>query len=401
MGSFVRGNRDLIKAMNRSLVLNTLRREGVLSRTQLTEKSGLSVGTVSQIITELISRQWIIEIGEGDYTGGRRQTLIRLNPEAGSAIGLKLMEDRVACTMTNMEGKSLYYRDYAYRFDGDPQAISSKLHEIVQDTLNSTTAPHGQLLGVGIGLAGIIYPQPGIVHYSPFFGWRDVPLAQMIQAQLLVPVYIENDVNTLTISEQLFGAGRHQENFIVATIGRGIGLGIVINHQLYQGVKGGVGEVGHITMLPDGPACSCGKRGCLEAVASDPAVVQYVQERLPGSAKALHTLSNIVAAAQAGNAVCREALARSGELFGIALSTIINILNPQLCVLSGEGIAAGDFRLKPMYDALKKHTFNDLFDQTEFVVEPADDRMWARGAASLVISKLFESPLVEARLAGQ
>lgn len=398
MSSFVRGNRDLIKAMNRSLVLNTLRREDVLSRTQLTEKSGLSVGTVSQIITELLNRQWIIEIGEGDYTGGRRQTLIRLNPDAGSAIGLKLMENRVACAVTNIAGKTLYYRDYAYSADANPQAICDKLYEIVQDALNSITAQHGRLLGIGIGVAGVIDAPRGVVHYSPYFGWRDVSLAQMLQDKLAVPVYIENDVNTLTISEQLFGAGRHQQNYIVATIGRGIGMGIVINHQLFRGSKGGGGELGHITVMQDGPQCSCGKRGCLEAVASDPAVVQYVQERLPGNAKALNTLGNILAAAQAGNPVCREALARSGEYFGIALSTMINVLNPSLCILSGEGVTAGEFRLNPMREALKKHTFNDLLDSTEFVVEPADDRMWARGAASLVISKVFESPLAEAQI---
>jgi predicted NBD/HSP70 family sugar kinase len=271
----------------------------------------------------------------------------------------------------------------------------------VQDALNSMTTQHGQLLGIGIGVAGVIDSQRGIVHYSPYFGWRDVSLAQMLQDKLNVPVYIENDVNTLTISEQLFGAGRHQQNFIVVTIGRGIGMGIVINHQLYRGSKGAGGELGHIVVMPDGPQCSCGKRGCLEAIAADPAVVHYVQERLPNNARALNTLGNILAAAQAGNAVCREALARSGEYFGIALSTMLNVLNPSLCILSGEGVTAGDFRLNPMRDALKKHTFNDMLDNTEFVIEPADDRLWARGAASLVISKVFESPLAEGQLASQ
>ncbi|MBX3065468.1 MAG: ROK family transcriptional regulator [Anaerolineae bacterium] len=402
MSTLVRGNRDLIKAMNRSLILNTLRREGVLSRTQLAEISGLSIATISQITTDLLQNHWISEIGEGEYTGGRRQTLMRLNPDAGSAIGLKLMENRVACTVTNLEGKSLRYRDYAYDAGSDPVAVSNKLAEIALDTLNSTSAPHGRLLGVGIGVAGIIHPHPqgGIVHYSPYFGWQDVPLAQMVQSQLNVPVYIENDVNTLTISEQLFGSGRHVDNFVVITIGRGIGMGIVINQRLHQGAQGGAGELGHITVMLDGPQCSCGKQGCLEAIAADPAIIAYVKEKIPNKQHVFNSLASIVDAAEAGNAICRAALNRSGEYIGMAVATVINLLAPQTIILSGEGVVAGDQRLAAMREAMRTHSFNDLLDDVRIVIEPTDDRMWARGAASLVISKVFESPLVDANVSG-
>lgn len=395
MNTFVRGNRDLIKAINRNLILNTLRRHGRLSRTQLTEISRLSVGAVSQITNELISEQWILETGEGDYTGGRRQVLLRLNPDAGCAIGIKLMENRIACALTDLDSKVIFYEEIEMPPEREPDVIARTLAQAVRKTVAHAGIDPQKLLGVGIGLAGISYPQTGVVHYSPFFNWRDVPLALLVRSHLNLPVYIENDVNTLTLSEQLFGAGRHIANFVVVTIGRGIGMGMVVNHQLYQGANGGMGEFGHITFDPAGPVCSCGKRGCLEAFAADPAVVAYVRQS-HSAGDAPRTLEDVIALARAGDTFARTALRRSGEIIGIGLSTLVNLLCPSRLIISGEGVAAGEYRIEPMMEALRANTFNGLLDDVQVIIEPTDDHAWARGAASLVIGKVFESPLVEA-----
>jgi N-acetylglucosamine repressor len=390
-----RGNRTLIKAMNRSLVLNTIRREGPLSRTRLTELSGLSVGTVSQITNDLISKNWILEVGEGEYTGGRRQVMLRLNPNAGVVVGLKLMENRVVGAVTDLESRVLYYSERDIDVQSEPRAISRTLVEIVEGMIASARVRRSRVIGVGIGLAGAVDADEGIVHLSPFFGWRDVPLAQLIEDRLGLPVTIDNDVNTLTAAEQLFGPGQHQANFVVVTVGRGIGMGMVIEHEIYQGQKGGAGELGHITLEVGGPLCDCGKQGCLEAVASDPAVIQYVREHNQ-SVTPPTTLEDVVALAARGDAVAREALNRSGRYLGIGLATVVNMLCPSLLIVSGEGVVAGDFRLTPMFEALREHTFNGLLDGVEIVVQRTDDRAWARGAASVVIGKLFESPRLDA-----
>lgn len=401
MTTQLRGNRDLIKAMNRSLILNTLRREGSLSRTQLTEISGLSVGAVSQITNELLDTKWLLEVGEGDYTGGRRQVLLRLNPDAGFAIGVKLMEGRAICAITNLETEVLHYAESETGQNHSPAAISEMLCALIERAITEAGVAPRAILGVGIGLAGVIYSPTGLVHYSPFFGWKDVPLGEMVRQRLGMPVYAENDVNTLTLTEQLFGKGRHAAHFVVATIGRGIGIGMVIHHQLYQGAFGGVGELGHITIDPDGPQCDCGKRGCLESLASDTAVLHYVQSALAqgevSSVRHPAALADIITAADAGDALARHALARSGSYFGMGLAAVINILCPPLIVISGEGIAAGDHRLSAMFAAMRQHVFNGLLENVEVVVKPTDDRAWARGAAGMVIGKLFESPLVEAQ----
>ena len=392
MTTSLRGNRDLIKAMNRSLILNTLRREGLLSRTQLTEISGLSVGAVSQITNELLDSHWLLEVGEGDYTGGRRQMLLRINPDAGFAVGIKLMEGRAVCAVTNLAAEVLQYAESEMGDDHSPTAVASQLCNFIEQTIQAAGVERRSIFGVGIGLAGVVYVPLGVVHYSPFFGWRDAPLGELIREQLQLPVYVENDVNTLTITEQLFGAGRHAANFAVITVGRGVGMGMVIHHQLYQGAGNGVGELGHITLEPNGALCDCGKRGCLEAIAADPAVLSSIPT-LDETA----TLANAIALAEAGDVLAQQALARSGTYLGIGVATVINILCPPLIIISGEGVAAGDYRLKPMFEALEQHVFNGLLENVEVVITAADDRAWARGAASIVVGKLFESPLVEAQ----
>ena len=186
-------------------------------------------------------------MGEGDYTGGRRRTPLRLNPKAGYAVGLKLMEDRVVSAVTDFETTLLDYREHHFNFDDNPNHLSDILATVVNHDMAHSGIPRDKFFGVGIGLAGVIYAQTGVVHYSPFFGWRDVPLAALVGHASASPVYVENDVNTLTLAEQLFGAGRRHNNFVVVTVGRGIGMGMVINGQLYGG-QGGAGELGHMIM---------------------------------------------------------------------------------------------------------------------------------------------------------
>ena len=255
----------------------------------------------------------------------------------------------------------------------------------------------GRLIGIGIGLAGLIDPHLGHISYSPYFDWRNVAFAGPLEAHFNLPVYLENDVNTLTIAEQWFGHGRQVDHFAVVTIGRGIGSGIVTNGQF---CRDAAGEIGHTTLLLDGPRCDCGKRGCLEAVAADPAVLRDIKQRLilgsESMLKNVDTLSfdAVVAAADAGDALAIDVLARSGYCLGIGIANLINILSPQLVIVSGEGIRAGTHRLDPMRKAIDEHVFSGLGQRVRIVTEWVGDETWARGAASLVLGEIFKSPVL-------
>ena len=399
MNKVRRGNRTLIKAMNRNLILNIVRQQGPLSRTQLTRLSRLSVGSVSQISNELIEENWLISGGESDYTGGRRQEMLRLNPHAGYVMGIKLMEDRIICVITDLEGKVHFHSDKSLTYGHSVDSIINALVQTINHAIQSSALEGNIIKGLGIALAGVIDHHAGVVHYSPYFHWQDIPLAKLVTQYVTFPVYLENDANTLTVFEQLFGAGRDVDNLVIITIGRGIGMGMILDHRLYQGAIGGVGEIGHITVDAEGRTCDCGKHGCLEALAADPAVIAYVEEAinqgtqsvlgLPVSPKSIHEAS------LAGDPVATAAYQKSGYYLGIGISIVINLLRPEQIVLNGDYIEENDPRVTTMLETLEAHTFNGLLDGVSISVKTIDELAWARGAASVVVGKMFESPLLE------
>ncbi|MEO7913647.1 MAG: ROK family protein, partial [Roseiflexaceae bacterium] len=215
--------------------------------------------------------------------------------------------------------------------------------------------------------------------------WHSVPLRHMLEQRLGLPVVIENDVNTLTMAEQWFGAGVGVNDFLVVTLGRGIGMGMVLNGQLYRGGCGGGGEFGHITMVPDGPRCDCGKRGCLEALVADPAIVRRMQV---ASDREL-TMEATVALARQGDTTAQGIFAAAGRTLGMAIANLVNIFNPPLLVIGGEGARALDLLQESLQETLQAHCFDGFFNDMRLVVEPWGDDAWARGAASLMLDELF------------
>lgn len=402
-----RGNRDLIKEINANLVLNIVRSREPLSRTEISRLSGLSRATVSGITAKLIERNLIYEKGEGESTGGRRPTLLCLNNEAGYVVGVKVRENKITTVLTDLDATVIHQQtshivaehESISERDITPERACAGITEAVETTIRDAGVDRDLVLGVGVGMAGIVDGTTGICRYSPFFGWRDVQLSEPLSAAVALPVHLENNVNTLTIAEQWFGYGHGVDHFVVATVGRGVGAGIVMNGQFCRGAIGGAGEFGHLTLVEDGPPCSCGKRGCLEALSSDPAVVRQARaaialgERTSLATADVLSLETIVAAAEAGDDVAQSLLADSGRWLGIGMANLVNILNPELLIIAGEGVAAGEWRLTPLRDALHAHVFNGLSDNLDIVIEPSGDETWARGAACVVLGELFRSPV--------
>ncbi|MBM4467784.1 MAG: ROK family transcriptional regulator [Chloroflexi bacterium] len=398
MARLHRGNRDLIREINRNLVLNFIKSHGPISRTDIAHLSSLSLATVSSITADFIASGLVHEMGEGESTGGRRPVLLRLNYRAGFVVGVKLMEQAVASALTDLDAHVLHHWVTPLEDQRSLAAVQEVIAAAVEATIAASQVKRQRVLGIGIGLAGVVDGEAGMCHYSPFFGWRNVQFAQPLADHFGLPVYLENDVNTLTIAEQWFGYGHGVDHFVVATVGRGIGAGIVVNGQFYRGALGGAGEFGHITLTTDGPPCGCGKRGCLETLASDPAVVRQARAAIAlGEQTALVgveplTLEDIVAAAEAGDKLAQRLLADSGRWLGLGIATLVNILNPQLIIVGGEGVRAGEWRFGPMREAIRQHAFDSLADDLDIIIEPAGDETWARGAACVVLGELFKPP---------
>jgi N-acetylglucosamine repressor len=216
-----------------------------------------------------------------------------------------------------------------------------------------------------------------------------VPLAQLLAQQLDLPVIVDNDVNALTVAEQWFGAGRSVQDFLVISIGRGIGMGMVLDGQLYRGAGGGAGEFGHTIVVPDGPRCACGKHGCLEALISDAALTQRAATALGRAV----TIGEAVDLALRGDASLQAIFASAGRTLGMAVANLVNVLNPALIIIGGEGTRAGSLVSDPFQAALRANCFDGLADDLRVVTEPWGDDAWARGAASLLLSELFRPAL--------
>jgi N-acetylglucosamine repressor len=388
------GNRDLIRAINRSHVLNAIKTYGPIGRAEIARRTRLSPATVTSISANLISQNLVLEKSAGDSSGGRPPILLVINPKGGYVIGIKLTESHAVCALTDLE--AMIIAKSSMQLSGhDPAQVVDDLAEMILSFIRQQKITKKQLLGVGVGLAGIIDAEKGILRQSPIYGWENVPLRDMLQAKLRIPVYIENDVNTLTLTERWFGHGQGVDNFLTVTIGRGVGLGIVVNGQFYRGQTGGAGEFGHTVVDPEGPACACGKRGCLEAYVGDPGLVRAAQDAaaIGKVSRKVHDLDDLLALARRGDPGALHIFERAGKILGLGLANLINLFNPKMIIISGEGTREGDFLFPAMKETVQQNTMPGLVDPDTIVIAPWGDDAWARGAAGLVLREVFESPI--------
>jgi len=382
-------DRNFIRAINRSIVLNAIKNQGAISRTDLAQLTGLSPASISNISADLIQNGLIFEKESGDSSGGRKPVLLALNPHGGYVIGIKLSEQHISATLTDLEATVILNHSLEIN-NKDPQVILQSICDVVHTLTDSKKIPGGKLLGVGLGLAGIINTKEGVLRYSPVFGWRNLPIARLLEEKIKASVYIDNDVKTLTITEQLYGAGRGMDNFLVITVGRGVGLGIVVNGQIYHGYQGGAGEFGHTVCDDQGMLCDCGKKGCLETYVADPAILRMANQLLPHPAS---SIEEVISVANEGKDEIKDLFTNAGRKLGQGIANLVNIFNPQLIILSGEGVRAGDLLFNPMRTAIRTHAFDGMGEDTKILIDTWEDYAWARGAASLVLQELFKSPL--------
>jgi predicted NBD/HSP70 family sugar kinase len=383
------GNRELMRDINRNLALTLIKNRGPISRTEVAAEAGLAQATVTNIVRDLLEAGLVREVASGPSTGGRRPILLEIDPAGGYALGLKLTPQAFILALTDLDG-NVVRRDVASAVDpGDLPAYLARLEAVIVEFIQKSAIAEEKLIGIGIGLPGFIDHQAGVCRHSALLGWHEVPLCELLEKRFAAPVVLDNDVNTLILYEALFGSGRGLNDFLVVTVGRGVGMGAYANGRMVRGGRGGAGEFGHIPVQADGPLCNCGNHGCLEALISDPALMAQAQAAgLP-----VQRDEDLLALAQAGDATARGIYTAAATWLGRGLATLVNIFNPTHLIVSGEGARASQFLLSPMQEALKAHVFNGLANDMSLLIEPLEDYVWARGAASLALSELFSSPI--------
>jgi predicted NBD/HSP70 family sugar kinase len=384
------GSGALSRDLNRAAILELIGRHNAIARVEIARELDLSPATVTVLTRDLVQDGLVREVDLAPSNGGRPAILLGLVADAAHALGVKIAANRLTAVHVNLQGEPLEYTERSFDAAG-PDAID-RLGDELAEILGPRDASTPRLLGVGLGVPGTVDPLSGGIVESPVLGWRELPLGSRLQERLGVPILVENDVNTLAVAERLYGRGRTVDHFITVTIGRGVGLGIVVGGDLYRGARGGAGEFGHVRMVDDGPLCNCGNRGCLEALVSDPVLVD--QARAVGLLGATDGIDQLRVLADRGDETARSLYTRAGETLGRAVAGLVNILSPELVLLSGEGTQAWS-HLQASFEATLRP---DLFEPLRHVaveVDPWDDAKWARGAAALVMRATFAAPLYE------
>lgn len=380
-------SRDLMRDLNTNLIVNLVMQAGPISRADLARQSRLSPATVSGITGRLVRAGILTEIAVGPSNGGRPPVLLILNEQAGFVIGIKLKESGLTTAVTDLGLEVRYAEDTEVDLVGDPNkaidAIEASVSRAIQGAVRNK-----KVLGIGIGIPGVVDAELGICRFSHILRWRDVELRDTLRQRLKLPVWVDNDVNTLAVAEKWFGAGVGLSHFLTVTIGRGIGLGIVLNGEIYRGGIGAAGEFGHVTVA-DGPLCQCGNAGCLEAIASEPALMAKASLVL---GRAIDR-DELLALAEAGQPDIVGILSEGGRTVGRALANLITLLNPERIIVSGEGLRLGPAFFQPLVESARELAFAGLGRDTDILVQQWGDEVWAKGAATLVLRELFRPPV--------
>jgi predicted NBD/HSP70 family sugar kinase len=385
-----RGTTSLIRDLNRAAILGLVSDQGRIARVEIARHLALSPAAVTDIIRELVDDGLVQEVEQATSSGGRRPILLGLVGRAAQAIGVKIAADHLALVRVALDG-SVLARETEPFHASQPDALERLARWLVA-MVDGAAAYPGRLLGVGLGVPGIV-DSSGVVQ-APMLGWTDLAMGPTLGARLSVPVLVDNDVNTLAVAERLYGLGRGLDHTITVTIGRGVGLGIVVAGDLYRGARGGAGEFGHVPIADDGPFCSCGRRGCLEAFVADPALVRQAIEAGVVDPADPQPVVALRRAADAGEPLAIGIYRDAGAILGRAVAGLVNVLSPQRIILSGEGTQVWPHLSEAFESSLRRAVFPPLAD-VPVEVDPWDDAKWARGAAALVLRATFAVPLYE------
>jgi glucokinase len=307
-------------------------------------------------------------------------------------IGVDLGGTNLRTALLSPDGEVLdRQKEATQAIDGWKQVVSRLIRNIQQ--LQAIARQRGMdVAAAGVGAPGVIQMDKGIVVKSPNFpDWNNLPLKEELERALCIPVSIENDANAAALGEQWRGAGRGIDSMILLTLGTGVGGGIVLNNQIWQGADGMAGEIGHMTLIPDGRQCGCGNSGCLEMYASARGIVQSYREALgsteAGTAASI-TSEQVYQAAREGEAVARRVMKGMGRMLGIGIANLINIFNPQMIVLGGGVKDAWDLFIGATQEEIMRRAFQVPAERTKIVPSLLGDDAGMIGAAAAALQAI-------------
>ena len=359
------GNQQLVKQINKTLVLETILHEAPISRADISQKVGLNKGTVSSLVNELLEDQLIYESGPGQSSGGRRPVILLFNDKAGFSIGIDLGVNYILGVLTDLRGniivevnKKLTVRSY--------EVVIEILQSVISDLINAAPQSHYGIVGIGIGVPGLVNNH-GEVLVAPNLGWKNINLREEIENCFDIPVVIENEANAGAYGEKLYGAGKENDNILYISAGIGIGVGIILNGELFYGMNGFSGEAGHMIVQVNGKDCTCGSSGCWELYASEKALLEEARKlKLTGITEETLSIELLLELANSGNEDIINLFHSIGMYLGVGINNIINIFNPEQVIIGNRLAMAKDWLEKSIEKFIKNHTMK--YHQKDLII---------------------------------
>nr|WP_158118534.1 ROK family protein [Vibrio cidicii] len=393
------GNVDLVKQLNSAAVYRLIDQQGPISRIQVADVSQLAPASVTKITRQLLERGLIKEVAQQASTGGRRAISLTTEVKPFHSVAVRLGRDYVQFCLYDLGGTELAKDQHDLRYKNQSDLIEG-LIALLKDFINSCQDRIDQLIAIGITLPGLVNPTTGVVEYMPNTDIDNLALGEIVREKFGIECFVGNDVRGMALAEHYFGASQDCQDSILVSVHRGTGSGIIVNGQVFLGFNRNVGEIGHIQIDPLGEQCQCGNFGCLETVASNPAIVQRVKKLLAqGYESSLAevepiTIQDVCTHALQGDELAKQSLVRVGNQLGKAIAITVNLFNPQKIVIAGDITAAQEI----LFPAIQRNVENQslkTFHSGLPIVASLIDKQPTMGAFAMIKRAMLNGVLLQ------
>lgn len=389
--------RDLRRA-NRRTILKSMFGDGTISRLEVSQRSGLSAGTVTNVVNELLAEGIVVESGYEASEGGRRRAILTLNPEFSYFIGGEIGETDVALELFDLALHKLSAVRYLLSpEENNPSRVVEYVVEGVASLLQETQVPQNKILGMGLGVPGIIAKTEDELVSAPAWGWKLVPLKALLSAHLPFPLHIDNGAKMMALAEMHLNVGASTETIISLHIGTGVGTGVIYEGKLYRGDTNSVGEWGHTIIALDGRLCRCGHHGCLEAYIGAQGIIRHLSELdahhpLLQIGDEIGTLLALIRLARAGDSIAIQVLHDTIHYLGAGVANLLNLFNPRRVIIGGWlGLRLGEFAMPELLQVVERYALKQPYEVAEISLSRLERDSVSIGAAMLVLDDFFEN----------
>jgi len=399
------GDQEKVRKVNRSLILNTLRLHAPTSRAHVANITGLTRGTVSNIVNVLIEDGLVFEDKLQDSKIGRPSILLGLRPDGGAVVGVEIGVDFISVLLTNFVAETLWEIRVHTTLSQSQTEIIGQAEKYIDQALSLAKENGLRPLGIGVGLPGLVNVRQGNLIMAPNLHWKNLPLRLIWNQRFHLPIYIDNEANLSALGEYYFGIARNVDNFIYLTSDIGLGGGIVIDGRLFRGGHGYGGEIGHIQRDPQGEQCGCGRTGCWETQVGPRAVLRRVnkefqthhdQSLLDACAGDLDNLTFdiVVKFALNGNLICRQAIEEVAVNLGEGIADLVNIFNPDLIVIGGAFILGKDIMHSIIERTILSNALQPSTDNLQIKFSERSTEACVLGAVAVVLDDILREMVI-------